>query len=91
MSCGDGGGTAMREKAPTPLIELGIPVTGTYVDNVQVIRERRSDVEQRMGIIADAFAAREIPFEVWSISGGTGVFDINAGGSGGLGWPHAPF
>ena len=54
---------AMRERHPTPEVAPGRCVTGTYVDNVQLIGGRRSDAVGQMDAVVASFKAARIPFD----------------------------
>lgn len=58
----------LRERRPTPEIAPGRCVTGTYVDNVQVVGGCRGDVTSRMGKIGDSFSRALLPFDVSDIN-----------------------
>lgn len=59
-----GGRDAMREREPAPLLWPGECVTGTYVDNVQVIGGVAADCRARMSSVSSRFAGAQIPFAV---------------------------
>ena len=61
---GDGGRDAMRERQPTPTVRPGVCVTGTYVDNVQIIGGTRGDTARRMDAVTESFTSAGIPFDI---------------------------
>ena len=57
-------GDAMRERNPTPVIALGRPVVGTYVDNIQVVGSSAADVDARLGGVEKRMLDLGIPFDL---------------------------
>ena len=68
---GDGGGDAMRERQPTPVVRPGARVTGAYVDHVQIIGGTREDTTRRMDAVTGSFISAKIPFDITPADGET--------------------
>lgn len=58
----------LRDKTPAPLLSDG-PVVGVYVDNVNVVGKRETEVQHTMDSISKRFADLGIPFEVTDLAG----------------------
>lgn len=55
---------AMRERQPTPDVRPGVCITGTYVDNVQIIAGVEQDYRSRVAAVSDSVGEAKIPFGV---------------------------
>lgn len=58
------GRDAMREREPVPQLGPGRCVTGTYVDNVQILGGVETDYRARMSAVTSSFKNAQIPFDV---------------------------
>ena len=62
LSCEKGSAVELRDKQPPPELSPGMVLTGTYVDNVQVLGGNSADVDRHMGSIVAWFEKLGIPF-----------------------------
>ena len=58
-------GRALRDKHPVPSLRPGLPVSGTYVDNILLLGATRPDVSRVSASVATAFKRVRIPLQ-WS-------------------------
>lgn len=62
LACENGDLQELKDKQCAPPLRLGGVLTGTYVDNVQVLGGRAEDVDRHMQLIVEWFAKLGIPF-----------------------------
>ena len=62
LSCEKGSAIELRDKQPPPELSPGMVLTGTYVDNVQVLGGNSADVDRHMRSIVAWFEKLGIPF-----------------------------